>query len=123
MSGPPRAERACASLGDDGATEVTREEPHARVAPGGVLDVRPAEEHRVGHIPGALSIPVGELADCIAELPQDAEIVVNCRGEHCVLAHDVVRLLTDRGRCAIRLNDGMPEWRPAELPVDTADLT
>ncbi|MQY12107.1 hypothetical protein SRB5_22370 [Streptomyces sp. RB5] len=82
-----------------------------------VLDVRPAEEYRAGHVPGALSIPVDELAGRIGELPEDAEIVVYCRGEYCVFAHDAVRLLHARGRRAIRLRDGMLEWRLAELPV------
>ncbi|MFI9341468.1 ArsR/SmtB family transcription factor [Streptomyces sp. NPDC052773] len=112
-----------AYLGDDGAAEVTREELRARVAAGDVvvLDVRPVEEYRAGHIPGALSIPVGELAERIGELPEDTEIVVYCRGEYCVLAHDAVRLLTDRGRRAIRLDDGMLEWRLADLPVAAGD--
>ncbi|MEU0117582.1 metalloregulator ArsR/SmtB family transcription factor [Streptomyces bobili] len=109
-----------AYLGQDGAAEVTREELPARVAAGdvAVLDVRPVEEYLAGHIPGAVSIPVGELAERINELPEDAEIVVYCRGEYCVLAYDAVRLLTDRGRRAVRLNDGMLEWRLAEMPVD-----
>jgi rhodanese-related sulfurtransferase/DNA-binding transcriptional ArsR family regulator len=114
-----------AYLGDDGAVEVGREELHARVAAGDVvvLDVRPVEEYRAGHIPGAISIPVGELADRISELPEDTEIVVYCRGEYCVLAYDAVRLLADRGRRAIRLNDGMLEWRLADMPVDAAEPT
>ncbi|MFD8395651.1 rhodanese-like domain-containing protein [Streptomyces sp. NPDC059680] len=114
-----------AYLGDDGAVEVGREELQARVAAGDVtvLDVRPAEEYRAGHIPGAISIPVGELADRIDELPEDTEIVVYCRGEYCVLAYDAVRLLTDHGRRAIRLNDGMLEWRLAGLPVPAASGT
>ncbi|MFI7020359.1 ArsR/SmtB family transcription factor [Streptomyces sp. NPDC050164] len=113
-----------AYLGDDGAAEVTREELRARVATGDVvvLDVRPVEEYRAGHIPGAVSIPVEELADRIDELPEETEIVVYCRGEYCVLAYDAVRLLTDRGRRAIRLNDGMLEWRLADLPVDAGGL-
>ncbi|MGC9378235.1 ArsR/SmtB family transcription factor [Streptomyces sp. MH13] len=113
-----------AHLGEHAAAEVTREELRARVAAGGVvvLDVRPVEEYRAGHIPGALSLPVEELAERIDELPQDAEIVVYCRGEYCVLAYDAVRLLTDLGRRAVRLNDGMLEWRLSELPVDAADL-
>lgn len=113
-----------AYLGDDGAAEVTHEELRAREAAGDVvvLDVRPVEEYRAGHIPGAVSIPVEELADRIDELPEETEIVVYCRGEYCVLAYDAVRLLTDRGRRAIRLNDGMLEWRLADLPVDAADL-
>ncbi|MCF6526151.1 metalloregulator ArsR/SmtB family transcription factor [Streptomyces sp. JJ36] len=113
-----------AYLGDDGAAEITREELYARVEAGEsvVLDVRPVEEYRAGHVPGAVSIPVGELADRIGELPRDAEVVVYCRGEYCVLAYDAVRLLTDRGRRAIRLDDGMLEWRLADLPVDTGGL-
>ncbi|MEU1268618.1 metalloregulator ArsR/SmtB family transcription factor [Streptomyces sp. NPDC005799] len=113
-----------AYLGEDGAAEVTREELQTRVEAGEalLLDVRPVEEYRAGHIPGALSIPVEELAERISELPEQTEIVVYCRGEYCVLAYDAVRLLTDRGRRAIRLNDGMLEWRLAELPVDAGDL-
>ncbi|NUP64293.1 MAG: metalloregulator ArsR/SmtB family transcription factor [Nonomuraea sp.] len=113
-----------AYLGEDGATEVTHDELRARVAAGDVivLDVRPAEEYRAGHIPGALSIPVTELADRIGELPEETEVVVYCRGAYCVLAYDAVRLLSDRGRRAIRMNDGMLEWRLAELPVDAGEL-
>ncbi|MGP4027370.1 ArsR/SmtB family transcription factor [Actinomadura sp. 3N407] len=108
-----------AYLGEDGAVEVTREELRTRAETGDalVLDVRPVEEYRAGHIPGAVSIPVTELADRIDELPADTEIVVYCRGEYCVLAYDAVRLLTGRGRRAVRLNDGMLEWRLADLPV------
>ncbi len=113
-----------AHLGEDGGAQVTREELRARVAVGDVvvLDVRPVEEYRAGHIPGAVSIPVDELVDRINELPEETDIVVYCRGEYCVLAHDAVRMLTDRGRRAIRLDDGMLEWRLAELPVDAGDL-
>ncbi|MCP9956459.1 ArsR/SmtB family transcription factor [Streptomyces sudanensis] len=112
-----------AYLGRDRAAEVTRDELLGRLGSGGVvvLDVRPVEEYRAGHIPGAVSIPVGELAERIGELPEDAEVVVYCRGEYCGLAHDAVRLLTDRGRRAIRLRDGMLEWRLSELPVDGAE--
>ncbi|WP_218006919.1 rhodanese-like domain-containing protein [Microtetraspora fusca] len=106
-------------LGHDGGREVSREELRARVEAGEamVLDVRPVEEYLAGHIPGAVSIPVDELADRIGELPEGAEIVGYCRGEYCVLAYDAVRLLSDCGRRAIRLNDGMLEWRLAALPV------
>ncbi|ADI03600.1 ArsR family transcriptional regulator [Streptomyces bingchenggensis BCW-1] len=113
-----------AYLGEDGAVEVGHEELRARVAAGDVvvLDVRPAEEYRAGHIPGAVSIPIDELVRRIGELPEETEIVVYCRGEYCVLAYDAVRLLTDLGRRAVRLNDGMLEWRLAELPVDSGGL-
>ncbi len=85
-----------------------------------VLDVRPAEEFAAGHIPGAISIPIDELPARIAELPADAEVVAYCRGAYCVFAHEAVRLLTGQGRRAVRLADGMLEWRLDARPVATA---
>lgn len=113
-----------AYLGEDGAREITREDLAARVRAGAavVLDVRPTEEYLAGHIPGALSTPLAELADRINELPENVEIVVYCRGAYCALAYDAVRLLTGRGRRAIRLNDGMLEWRLSEMPVEAGGL-
>ncbi|SDU25318.1 ArsR/SmtB family transcription factor [Jiangella alkaliphila] len=112
-----------AYLGGPGTAELSRDELRARVAAADVvlLDVRPVEEYLAGHIPGAISIPVDQLAERITELPEHAETVVYCRGEYCVLAHDAVRLLTANDRRAIRLNDGMLEWRLADLPVDDGD--
>ena len=107
-----------AYLGDD-TEAVSREELLDRVRSGRatVIDVRPAEEYAAGHIPGAVSVPLDELADRLAELPADQEIVAYCRGAYCVLSHDAVRLLTTHGRTARRLADGMLEWRLADLPV------
>ncbi|SMD18221.1 ArsR/SmtB family transcription factor [Lentzea albidocapillata] len=107
-----------AYLGDD-TEAVSREELLERVRSGRatVIDVRPAEEYAAGHIPGAVSVPLDELADRLAELPAGQEIVAYCRGAYCVLSHDAVRLLTAQGRTARRLADGMLEWRLAELPV------
>lgn len=101
--------------------EVTREELLRRVRSGAatVIDVRPREEYAAGHIPGAVSIPLDELAGRLAELPVDQEIVAYCRGAYCVFAHDAVRLLTAQGRPARRLTDGMLEWRLADLPIAT----
>ncbi|CAM3761297.1 rhodanese-like domain-containing protein [Kibdelosporangium persicum] len=100
---------------------ITREELLRRVCSGGatVIDVRPHEEYTAGHIPGAVSIPLADLAERLAELPLDQEIVAYCRVAYCVFAHDAVRLLTAAGRPARRLADGMLEWRLADLPVAT----
>ena len=108
-----------AYLGDDGGQPVTRDQLR-ELSRGGsvtVLDVRPREEYASGHIPGAVSIPLDELAERLSELPDDGHIVAYCRGGYCVLAHDAVRLLAARGRPAQRLADGMLEWRLAGLPV------
>jgi rhodanese-related sulfurtransferase len=118
----PDVEAARAAyLGPD-TEHVSREELLRRARAGDVvvLDVRPREEYAAGHIPGAVSMPVDELADRLADLPADQEIVAYCRGAYCVMAHDAVRLLTDHGRHARRLTDGMLEWRLADLPVATA---
>ncbi|WP_228709111.1 ArsR/SmtB family transcription factor [Amycolatopsis keratiniphila] len=114
-----------AYLGKDEGGDMSREQLVERAAAGDVvvLDVRPAAEYLAGHIPGAISIPVDELTDRIGELPEETEIVVYCRGEYCALAYDAVRLLNDRGRRAIRLHDGMLEWRLADLPVDAGAAT
>ncbi|MDN5932559.1 MAG: metalloregulator ArsR/SmtB family transcription factor [Pseudonocardia sp.] len=109
------------SADDPAHDEIGRDELLRRARTGEivVLDVRPAPEYRAGHIPGAVSIPVDELADRLDELPADAEVVAYCRGAWCVLAHDAVRLLTARGRRACRLVDGMLEWRLDDRPIET----
>jgi len=82
-----------------------------------VLDVRPEEEFRAGHIPGAKSIPVAQLEARLTELPEDQEVVAYCRGPYCVFADEAVQLLLAHGRRARRLVEGLPDWRAAGLPV------
>lgn len=75
-----------------------------------VLDVRPAEEYLVAHLPFARSIPLGELRQRLAELPKDRPIVAYCRGPYCLMAPDAVELLKQEGFSAIHLRDGVAEW-------------
>jgi rhodanese-related sulfurtransferase/DNA-binding MarR family transcriptional regulator len=86
-----------------------------------VLDVRPQEEYDSAHIPSAVSIPVAELRRRLGEVPKDREVVAYCRGRYCVDAHEAVRLLRSKGHDARRLEDGLPEWAAAGLPVLAAD--
>ena len=106
-------------LGPADTEQVSSDELVRRARAGQVvvLDVRPVEEYAAGHIPGAVSIPLDQLTDRLAELPAGTGVVAYCRGAWCVLAHDAVRLLTAHGRPAARLVDGMLEWRLADLPV------
>jgi len=100
--------------------EITREELMRLMSDGSVdvLDVRPHEEFEAGHIPGARSIPFGEIDEALADLPADRDVVAYCRGAYCVLASDAVRLLHSEGVRARRLRDGILEWRVAGLPVE-----
>jgi len=82
-----------------------------------VLDVRPEDEFRQGHLPGALSIPLAQLERRLAELSADREIVAYCRGPWCVLSFEAVAALRQRGYRARRLEDGFPEWKVAGLPI------
>jgi rhodanese-related sulfurtransferase len=84
-----------------------------------LVDVRPAEEFDAGHIRGAVSIPLDELDERLAELPADSEIVAYCRGTLCAYAHEAVRRLRAEGRSARRLEGGWPEWQLAEQAEPT----
>lgn len=86
-----------------------------------VLDVRPEEEYRAGHIAGARSVPVEELEEYLCDLPEeigDKEIVAYCRGPYCLFSDEAVSMLSERGLRASRLTEGFPEWRASGLPVE-----
>jgi rhodanese-related sulfurtransferase len=83
-----------------------------------VLDVRPVEEYRAGHIPGALSIPVDELKTRLKELPKTREVVAYCRGPYCVMAVEAVALLRKKGFKAQRMELGVVDWRARGWRVD-----
>jgi rhodanese-related sulfurtransferase len=92
---------------------IGREELVARLARGDVVlvDVRPGEEYAAGHIEGARSIPIDELEQRLAELPDGPEVIAYCRGPFCAYAHEAVRRMRAAGHAARRLEDGWPEWR------------
>jgi rhodanese-related sulfurtransferase len=62
-----------------------------------VLDVRPPEEFDTAHLPYARSVPLPELAQRLAELPRDVEIVAYCRGPFCLMSDEAVKLLREHG--------------------------
>jgi rhodanese-related sulfurtransferase/biotin operon repressor len=84
-----------------------------------VLDVRPPDEFALGHLRGAINIPLRELEARLAEIDSSQEIVAYCRSHYCVLSYEAVAALRTRGLKARRLEDGFPEWRAAGLPVAT----
>lgn len=110
------------SGGEETPEPVSRADLAARLAEGSVtvLDIRPADEFAVGHIPGALNATLADLEQMLVMLPNDAEIVAYCRGPYCVYAHQAVAALRKRGLNARRLDGGLPEWREDGRPVVTA---
>ena len=105
----------------DSLEPISREELVRRTRRGLVtlIDVRPAEEYTAGHIPGAINVPLKELARRLKEFPSATEVVAYCRGPYCVLSYEAVWALRHRGFKARRLEDGYPEWKIAGLPVET----
>jgi rhodanese-related sulfurtransferase/DNA-binding HxlR family transcriptional regulator len=108
--------------GTDALDPIDRDELLNRLETGEVLlfDVRPVPEYRAGHLPGAISMPLPELRGRLPELSLDREVVAYCRGPYCLLAAEAVSLLRTRGLRAVRLADGLPEWRAAGLPVEVS---
>ncbi len=109
--------------GREGMEPVDRDALLKRVREGAVtvLDVRPVEEYRAGHIPGAISIPLKELERRMSKLARGQEIVAYCRGPYCVLAIQAVEILRAKGFNAVRLEEGIQDWRSYGLPVAIGD--
>lgn len=105
----------------DALEPVSRKELVRRVRDGSVtvLDVRPPDEFAMGHIAGAVNVPLKDLLRKINGLPKQREVIAYCRGAYCVLSFEAVALLRQRGFTVRRLEDGYPEWKAAGLPVAT----
>lgn len=103
-----------------GVEAISREELLERMRENSVilLDVRPAEEFALGHLPGALNIPGRQLERRLAELPAGEEIVAYCRGPYCVFSAEAVALLHANGFRARKLEAGFPDWKAAGLEVE-----
>lgn len=111
-------------LEERGALEAVRTDELVRRVRAGeatLIDVRPREEYLAAHIPGAISVPLGDLKKRLRELPVEQDIVAYCRGPYCVMALDAVDLLRRRGFRAHRLELGVPEWRAQGWRVETGD--
>jgi len=104
----------------DSMEPVSREDLLDRLRNGlvTVVDVRPPDEFETGHLPGAVNIPLSELEARLGELDPDDDIVAYCRGRWCVLSFEAVAALRARGFNVRRLEDGLPEWRAAGLPIE-----
>ena len=93
-------------------------------AAGAVLvDARAAELYADGHLPGARSLPMGEMDEQLEAfrqtVPTDAVIITYCNGYGCPDSFDQgVRLLEAGWRDVRVFEGGYPEWRDAGLPVE-----
>ena len=107
--------------------QIAPKDLHRQLAAGDrpqVLDVRTDDEWREGHLPGALHIMGGYLAERLGEVPRDRPLVVMCgSGYRSTIAASV---LERAGFTTItNLTGGMKAWTDAGLETtrDTADAT
>ncbi len=110
------------TLNREGDRLVPREELQQLLDDGSVylIDVRPQIEYEHGHLPGAVCIPIHELAERLREIPRGRPVIAYCRGEYCLFADEAVALLTERGFSASRLEGGWPEWLVEGRRVESA---
>ena len=83
-----------------------------------LMDVRPPAEYELGHITGAVSIPMKELLCCLKDFSKEQEIIAYCRGPFCVLADEAVKILSENGYKVRRLDEGYPEWKMKHLGIN-----
>ena len=106
-------------LDRDALEPVSRRELSDRMKKGlvTILDVRPEAEFTLGHLPGAVNVPISKLKRWLSRMDKKSEVVAYCRGPYCVLSFEAVAQLRARGFKARRLEDGFPEWKAAGFPV------
>jgi len=87
------------------------------------LDARPRDFWRMSRIPGALSLPEEDFDRAFAQIEPQLRraggIVVYCSGFGCESSHVVARRLRERGLIAAILDEGIPAWLDAGLPMDS----
>lgn len=106
--------------GKQGMVPVDRDNLLDRVKRGEVtvLDVRPEIEYDAGHVSGAISLPLEALERHLSDLPRDQEIVAYCRGPYCVLSIKAVEMLRSKGFNAVRVEEGIQDFRAMGFPID-----
>ncbi|MDY0269883.1 rhodanese-like domain-containing protein [Trichloromonas sp.] len=87
------------------------------------VDARAAEVYAEGHLPTALSFPLGEygqvLPDFLQQVPKDRTLILYCSGFGCPDSFDLGERLLAEGYLDARVYEGgFPEWRDAGLPVE-----
>lgn len=84
-----------------------------------IVDVREAREFTgaLGHVPGAVLIPLGELKQRAAEISRDRPVVTVCRSG-ARSAQAVVMLQKEGFRDVANLTGGMLRWRAEGCAVD-----
>lgn len=86
------------------------------------VDSRHAYDYRLGHIRGAVSLPLEDVdnnTSAAGQLSKDATLVVYCDGAECNSSIELAAKLYVKGFRNIKIFfGGWQEWRAAGLPTD-----
>ena len=80
------------------------------------VDVRTPQEFKAGHIPGAINIPVSDIAERLNELPKDKQVYVYCHSG--VRAAKASTVLAKAGFHVENIPESMQGWKAAGYPVE-----
>jgi len=90
-----------------------------------IIDARPAEEYKKGHIKGARNIPGLEAEDHFAELaqlPMDTLVIIYCNNPDCHLGRSLADFMNVMEFKKLYLYDeGWDGWLMAKMPVDSSN--
>jgi rhodanese-related sulfurtransferase len=87
-----------------------------------VIDVRRRDEWQAGHVKGAIHIPVDDLLSRIDELPRGKKLLFICQaGVRSGLAAEMAAATGFPTEDLYNIEDGMPAWMDAKLPVSYGD--
>lgn len=93
-----------------------RELAAQRAAGASLIDVREDDEFAAARVPGAHHIPLGEVVERIAEVPQEGTVYVICaRGGRSAKAVEHFRA---QGIEAVNVAGGTLAWIDAGLPIE-----
>ena len=87
------------------------------------VDARSQDNYERGHIPGAVSLPLGQFDNKIESFLSrhslDQPMVTYCSGRACEDSHNLARLLIEAGFTDVRVFiDGFPGWEAEGYPVE-----
>ena len=86
-----------------------------------LVDARGPELFARGHLPGAVNVPAGQVAELGPALPPSPVTVVYCNGASCSHSLIVGRWLVTHGRSGVlHYNEGISAWRSAGQPVESS---
>jgi rhodanese-related sulfurtransferase len=84
-----------------------------------LLDVREPDEWAAGHSPLAVSIPMSQLQERLAEIPEGEQVLVICHSGG--RSQRVTDYLNSEGYDAVNVSGGMMAWNAAGGEIVTSD--